>query len=426
MLIGEAASEGLIALRLRGASSDSTSACVLDVTSRSNQQCDVAVPRGTQFVPQSDGWQVMVCTGDSFVTVPAGGSASSPLSTLCGSPFDLKPPPTDGSIDYAVAPDLSPVLTIIGTIASIRPDLEQRADVLGMPADQYVWAVTQYVVWRMFETPPRAPACDCTVSLEVTPDRGSSTLQLVPGYEPARWDLQSVGPETVQLVAVLDDDRPLFARRYTARFVPSCKQGGTWGPPTFTWGVRAATGLVTLEVRADATSSCPHHPDHARQALGEHPIALERVPGRVRVMFSGRAEPESQDVGIRVTAGEFDVIYRFEPDASSGDPPWTAEGNVVIVSSAGAADEIVSTPRWWDRTVTLDPVSGDACDAIRRYWHDLAAAPGAYRPADRSCVTHVWRSLTHDGMGPPAAAPTTESELEARVRSMSAAEGEAG
>jgi hypothetical protein len=273
-----------------------------------------------------------------------------------------------------------------------------------MPVDRYAESVVQYAIWRLFDAPPATPQCGCRASVEVVPQAAEAgTLHLVPGDEPVRWELVAVDEQTVELVAVLADERPLLARRYRASFTPRCDAEARWASPTYGWDMRASIGLVTLRATATAELTCPGHPARTWSVTGDFSIALERVPGRVAVTVS-----PGTTVGVRLTTGDFDESYRIAARAANDVALWSSPRRVEAHVAPGPASPD-------DHTFSVDDLSGEACNAVRRTWQQLADETATYDQLD---VTQAWQSLRDAGVPGLTTPAETITELETQLRAV--------
>jgi hypothetical protein len=208
------------------------------------------------------------------------------------------------------------------------------------------------------------------------------------------------------LEAKLPDGRYLFARLYRANLVVECTGGGSLVPTEYVWTLTSTKTQVTLQATAHCLQRCPTKaPQDVDIGPGSFTASLHEAPCVVSVMVVG---PSSTfDVGhaaLRVTCGEFDVIYGYYP-TEKGDIRSVAgtPGEVLVRSSADTADGIgmdmssyyaEEQKRCW----VLDNVPCAACDQLRKYWNNLADNPGTYYLLTNNCTTQVQDSLKSAGI----------------------------
>ena len=174
----------------------------------------------------------------------------------------------------------------------------------------------------------------------------------------------------------------------------------------YVWTLTSTNTQVTLQATAHCLQTCPGKaPQVVDIGPGTLTVSLHEAPCVVSVIVVGRSS--TFDVGhaaLRVTCGEFDVIYGYYPKVKgdirsvAGDP-----GEVQIRTSADTADGIGTDlsnyyPEVEKRCWVLDDVPCAACDQLRQYWNNLAANPGTYYLLANNCTTQVQDSLKSAGI----------------------------
>ena len=161
-VLGEAVNQGLVDVFVEGHGPGMTSRCDLTISPTSAGPVNVVIPRGTQLVPDSEGYQVMVVTEDQSVSVGGGGSTAGDggpvtvtVPTVCASPFGFAPPPVGGGgVGYHIPQELSPAVAVLDTVNDLSPGFEGPAAGIGLPLGQFLSTLGQYVIWSLLGTPP--------------------------------------------------------------------------------------------------------------------------------------------------------------------------------------------------------------------------------------------------------------------------------
>jgi tetratricopeptide (TPR) repeat protein len=89
-----------LGFKLKG-DGQTTSKVELVLTNKTNQELRVVIPANEVFKPNTLLVQTMMVTRDRVVTVPAGGTVSTDLPTMCVSTKTVRPPPAEG-IEFEV------------------------------------------------------------------------------------------------------------------------------------------------------------------------------------------------------------------------------------------------------------------------------------------------------------------------------------
>ena len=266
------------------------------------------------------------------------------------------------------------------------------------------------ITWLVRRTPRRSPGvavvprdCGCSCQSSIS---GPLSVNICPCHQ-VTYHMAGSGQQG-RLQAIRADGETAWSKSYRCNIVTECIRADEV-ERNVAWAVTQNGDVLTITATATVSYKCVGDTSDSTTTCVAPPFKVKLLPGsgctvEVVTLTLGWTELIGH-VGIRIVCGEEDDLWGYFPkDRASLTAPF--KGTPGSVDHRSSGDDRLDTigkeyanyycsnaKKVWAIQLTCAQ-----CEALRRYWEQLTAAPGTYILASSNCATHAIDSLRAAGV----------------------------